>query len=236
MKVAAQNVFLTHTSVELASAYWTMEEIRHCVIHSGIDIDLLVADNPVPIADREALVLTVGHTYSHKNYEAMIDAMAAYRDRYGEGLRLKLIGAPANPQYFAALKKRVSDQGLDDWVDMPGGASSEEVAALMARARVYLVTSKLETFGLTMFEAMGQGLPVVASDATCHPEVCGDAAHYCDPDDPIDIAEKVHQVVNDAALSADLRGKGFEWLKSFGWERSARSYLAELEAAARKLS
>ena len=209
-----------------------MDRIPHCVIHSGVDLDAVVAENPVPLDEREPLVLAVGHTYSHKNYEAMIDAMDEYRRRFDEPLSLRIIGAPANRNYFEALQKRIVDRGLTDVVTMPGAASSEEVLSLMSRAKVYLVTSLLETFGLTMFEAMGQGLPVAASDATCHPEVCGDAALYCDPRNPVHIAEQVHRLVTEPELAADLRHRGFERVEHFSWNRSARRYLEEIEAAA----
>jgi glycosyltransferase involved in cell wall biosynthesis len=232
MKRAAQNVFLTHNSVELAAKWWNMDRIRHCVIHSGIDLEKVGARDPVPLDRREPFVLAVGHTYSHKNYGAMIEAIDVYRRRFDPPLGLRIIGAPANEQYFESLQRRIVDLGLSDRVEMPGPAPAEEVLELMSRARVYVVTSLLETFGLTMFEAMGQGLPVVASNATCHPEVCGDAALYCDPADPADIAEQIHRVVSDPELAAELRQRGFERLRLFSWERSAQRYLEELDAVA----
>ena len=87
-------------------------------------------------------------------------------------------------------------------------------------------------FGLTMFEAMGAGLPVIASRATCHPEVCGDAVMYCDPYDPADIADRIHEVLTDSALSRDLQERGLARVREFSWHRSAKAYLAEIEAAA----
>jgi len=232
MTRAAQNVFLTNTSMELASRWWKMDQRPHCVIHSGVDLDVVLARNPVPLDEREPFILSVGHTYSHKNYEAMIDSMDEYRRRFDDPLSLRIVGAPANRSYFEALRKRIVDRGLTDIVTMQGAASSEEVLFLMSRARGYLVTSLLETFGLTMFEAMGQGLPVVASDATCHPEVCGDAALYCDPRDPVHIAEQLHRLVTEPELAAELRKRGFKRVEHFSWDRSARRYLEELEAVA----
>jgi nucleoside-diphosphate-sugar epimerase len=69
-------------------------------------------------------------------------------------------------------------------VRMTGLASREEVTEKLARARVYVVTSVLETVGLTVLEAMGVGVPVVASYASCLPEVREDAVVYCDPATP----------------------------------------------------
>lgn len=232
MKRAAQNVFLTHNSVELASRWWDMDRIRHCVIHSGVDLENVVAKDPVPLEDREPFALAVGHTYSHKNYEAMIDAMDEYRRRFDEPLALRIIGAPANPGYFAALERRIREKNLTEIVTMPGPASSQEVLSMMSRAKVYLVTSLLETFGLTMFEAMGQGLPVLASDATCHPEVVGDAGLYCDPRDPGQIATQLRRLVTDPLLAADLRQRGFNRVREFSWSNSAARYLEVLEGVA----
>ncbi len=233
MKRAAQNVFLTHNSVELASRWWNMDRIPHCVVQSGIDLDRIVASDPPPFAAREPFALAVGHTYSHKNYEAMIDALDEYRRRFESPLRLRIVGAPANPRYFEALERRIADRGLEGIVEMTGPAPAREVLELMSRAQVYLVTSLLETFGLTMFEAMGQGLPVLASDATCHPEVCGEAALYCDPRKPSEIADKLHQLISSPTLWDSFRERGFARLQRFSWERSAQGYLSVLEAASR---
>ena len=78
---------------------------------------------------------------------------------------------------------------------------------------------------------MSNGLPVVASNATCHPEVGGDAAVYCDPQNPADIAEKLAQIVDDKALAETYRERGFARLENFTWSNSATGYVAALEAA-----
>lgn len=234
MRRSVQNVFLTHNSVQLASRYWRMENIPHLVIHSGVDVECLSAIKAVPLESREQLVLSVGHTYSHKNYEVLIDAMNEYRCRYGSAISLVIVGAPANQRYFEKLQSQIKTLSLTGIVSMVGPASTRQVIELMSRARVYVVTSLLETFGLTMFEAMGQGLPVLASNATCHPEVCGDAALYCDPHDPVDVATKINQIMTDSALSAGLRDRGFLRLEQFSWDRSAKAYLSVLEDVSRK--
>jgi len=231
MRSATQNIFLTNNSIDLASRFWDMDRVPHRVIHSGVEIEGRRVEDATPLSDREPLILSVGHTYSHKNYEAMIDAMADYRSRFDDPIRLEIIGAPANPSYYAELEARIHQLGLADRVVMLGPRSRPEVLQRMSRARVYLVTSMLETFGLTLFEAMGLGLPVVASNATCHPEVGGNAVLYCDPRDPSDIASAVRRVVTDDELAEKLRQRGFERLREFSWKETGRRYVEELEAA-----
>ncbi len=232
MHAAVQNVFLTRNSIDLASHWWNMDHVRHCVIHSGVELDRGCPEDSKPLSERQPVILSAGSIYSHKNYEMMIDAMAEYRSRYGDPPRLEIVGAPANVQYFDSLRQRIRRLDLEDCVEMVGHVPRELVLEKMARARVYLVTSLLETFGLTLLEAMGNGLPVVASNATCHPEVGGDAVLYCDPNDPNDIAQQLHRILHDEELAQRLRENGFERLRHFSWQRSAAHYVAELKVAA----
>lgn len=232
MRKAQQNIFLTQSSIDAANQWWNMQNYQHTYVHSGIDCqDTLVSELP-NLETREPLVLTIGHAYFHKNYEVLIDAMAKYRDRYADPLRIEIVGGTYDAQHSAALRKRIAAHHLEDRVTMSGAATTEQVHAKLKTAKLYITVSLLETFGLTIFEAMSAGLPVIASHATCHPEVCDDAALFCDPHDPGDIAEKIHQLATDAALQQHYQTKGLERVKLFSWENSARGYLQEIEALA----
>jgi len=225
MRKASHNVFLTEDSVSAAKRLWNLDGIPHSAILSGIDPGRISVTSPPALAEREPLAVAVGHAYFHKNYERLIDAMAVFQDRYDHPLRLEIVGAVYVPRYFEALKQRIEDRGLADRVRMTGEATPAEVLDKLGRAKLYVVTSLLETFGLTMFEAMGAGVPVLASNATCHPEVCGDAALYCDPYDASDIAARLYELATDTSLQASLQARGLARIEYFSWERSADQYL-----------
>jgi glycosyltransferase involved in cell wall biosynthesis len=232
LRKAHANVFLTQDSLQMARGRWPMERFPHVVIHSGIDPERVVPKLADAGSGRERLALSVGHTYFHKNYEVMIDAGARYRDRFGELLPIEIIGGAVDESYHQKLQARIDGLGLGDVVRMAGEVPADRVASRMRHAAVYVVTSLLETFGLTVLEAMANGTPVVASNATCLPEVCGGAALLCDPGDPEDVADKLHRVVSDPDLQRELRSRGFERVRHFSWERAARAYLEELERVA----
>ena len=237
LRKATRNVFLTEHSVEMAKQIWPMQRYPYRVIHSGIDPSRVAPDAGKggeasgEGEERENLALAVGHTYYHKNYLRLIDALKLYADRYDDDLRLILIGGPYEPEHHRELERRVRELGLKGRIEMLGERPAEDVLACYQRARLYVTVSRLETFGLPILEAMANGLPVVASRATCHPEVAGSAAHYCDPDDPGDIARALHDVAVDASLRTELRRRGRERVNDFSWERSGRSYVEELERA-----
>jgi glycosyltransferase involved in cell wall biosynthesis len=230
MRRVTDNVFLTRDSIELASKCWSLEAIPHRFIYNGFGDQIVISDHR-SLEEREPIALSIGHSYFHKNYENLIDGMARYRDRYGDSLSLEIVGGAFDESYHADLERKIRDLGLEKTVKMTGPADRPQVAQKLSRARIYVVTSILETFGLTVLEAMGAGVPVVAASATCLPEVCGEAAVFCDPYDPEDIADKIHQVVSDRDLQRDLQRRGFERVKQFTWERSAADYICALDNA-----
>jgi glycosyltransferase involved in cell wall biosynthesis len=230
MKCVSDNVFLTRDSIEKASRCWSLEVIPHRFIYNGVDDQIVIADHQLS-EEREQVALSIGHSYFHKNYENLIDGMACYRDHYGDSLSLEIVGGAFDESYHAGLERRIRDLGLEKIVRMTGHADRQQISQKLSRARIYVVTSILETFGLTVLEAMGAGVPVVAASATCLPEVCGEAAVLCDPYDPEDIAKKMHQVASDLDLQRDLQRRGFERVKQFTWERSASGYIDALEDA-----
>lgn len=232
MRKATSNVFLSRESVREASSWWRMDRIPHVVIHNGI-----VPGSPPAGGDASRdrdLVLAVGHAYVHKNYETLIDAMAELAARPGSRLRLEIAGGPIDAAHYARLQERVASSGLDSRIRFLGPRSAPEIADLYDRAWVFVTVSLLESFGLTPLEAMSHGLPVLASSASVTPEICGDAALYCDPRSVADVAERIAELAADASLRERLRSAGLRRAREFGWERLADAYLRQLDACLRQ--
>jgi glycosyltransferase involved in cell wall biosynthesis len=80
-------------------------------------------------------------------------------------------------------------------------------------------------------EAMMHGAAVVSSNATCLPEVHGDAAVYFDPLNVNDMATKITSVIDNPTLRADLIKRGAKQAASFSWERMAGQTLEVFERA-----
>lgn len=93
---------------------------------------------------------------------------------------------------------------------------------LYTKAEAYIFPSLMEGFGLPGLEAMGYGAPVISSNATCLPEVYGDAAIYFNPLDINDMATKIETVLSDDNLRTDLIKKGYQQIKKYSWIKTAQ--------------
>ena len=93
---------------------------------------------------------------------------------------------------------------------------------LYAAARLLVMPSFEEGFGMPVLEAMMSGVPVVASSRGSLPEVLGDAGPLINPDDPVEIAASMARVLNDDAYAAACSAKGVQRARQFTWDHTAR--------------
>ena len=101
-----------------------------------------------------------------------------------------------------------------------------DLPILYKGAKCLAFPSLYEGFGLPPLEAMTLGCPVVASSMGSLPEVCADAAHYCDAFSPKDIGDKIMEVISDKALRSDLIAKGYERAAYFSMENYKKRLLS----------
>jgi glycosyltransferase involved in cell wall biosynthesis len=163
-------------------------------------------------------IMYVGQQSDYKNIKRLGDAHQILLAKYPD-LGLVLVGkkntaALTNEKYFNDRKyKNIT---FTDFVTDP------ELSWLYTHASAYVFPSLMEGFGLPGLEAMGYGTPVVSSNATCLPEVYGQAAHYFNPTDTSDIAEAIDQVLSNDKIRTRLSKAGYKQIKKYSWKKMAK--------------
>jgi glycosyltransferase involved in cell wall biosynthesis len=188
-----------------------------------------ITDKPVSVAPVEGkqFIMYVGRPTPHKNLERLIEAFAIMHKTRPE-LHLVLVGkTDTNYQRHEAY---VKEKGIPN-VIFTGFASDAQLRWLYEHCRAYVFPSLSEGFGLPPLEAMIHGAPVVASNATCIPEVLGDAAYYFDPLNIEEMAIKTGEVIDDPLIRDDLVQKGKKQVAKYSWARMAEQTLAIYEQA-----
>jgi glycosyltransferase involved in cell wall biosynthesis len=170
---------------------------------------------------RDGYVLFVGTLEPRKNLGGLLDA---WEDLIGQGEplpRLRIAGGtrPGSEEWVS----RLSRPPLRDHVDYVGYINADARQALYEGARLLVLPSHHEGFGLPVLEAMAYGVPVVASTAGALPEVAGDAALLVSPDDRRGLADAIRRVLTSAGLTDDLCRRGLARARQFSWLDAART-------------
>jgi glycosyltransferase involved in cell wall biosynthesis len=169
-----------------------------------------------------------------KNVATLLRAFARLRAAGGGDVRLVIGGrAHGNAALSPDPAPLARELGIADAVIFPGAITDTEKVAFYHLADCYAAPSVYEGFGLTPLEAMACGAPVVAADASCTPEVVGDAAMLVSPDDVAGFAAAMQRVLTDTGLARDLRERGARRAAQFTWERTAAATYAVYQQAVR---
>jgi glycosyltransferase involved in cell wall biosynthesis len=158
-----------------------------------------------------------------KNFDLLYEA---FRMAWPEGSGPTLVVAGARDPQRAGVV-HAGNLG-DDLQARP----SDRLRALYRGACALALASYHETFGMPMIEAMACGTPVLASDASCLPEIGAAAALYLPPHDATAWATALRRVYDDAALREQLRIAGLDRATHFNWDESAVQHLALFRSVA----
>ena len=169
-------------------------------------------------------ILFVGRLNARKNIEALLRSLPLMKNK---DIKVLIVGKEDWKE--GELKEVIKDPEIATRVSLTGAISDEELVVLYSMATVFCFPSFAEDFGLPPLEAMASGVPVVVSETTSLPEVCGDAALYIDPHHPQTIAEKIDRLLGDNELYAQQRSKGLQRARSFTWEKTASQLMETIK-------
>ncbi len=220
--------------VVTVSEFSKSEIVRHLgipadkieVVYNAVSPTLLTNDDEAGLANGGdaaadgSYVLGVATLQKRKNFAGLVRAFRQIED---PTVRLVIVGSADRSVY--GRQPELARLLEDPRVELAGYVSDRELARLYRGARVFCYPSHYEGFGIPPIEAMSQGCPVITSKVTSLPEVCGDAAHYVDPNDEDDIAAALRRVLGDDDYRDELAAKGRVRAARYSWSQSAARFL-----------
>jgi len=166
------------------------------------------------------------HPAPHKGFEVLFEALANLRDKGVEFTLYTTVSLDDWPEGVSRYERQVADLGLKEQVVFMGRVPQRQMGSLYSRCDLMIYPSLCESFGFSMIEAMGYGLPIVAAGTGVNREMCGGGAIYYPPLDPKSaaaaICEAIKPDVNRRLLEAGKgRVDGFDW----SWQRYSREFV-----------
>ncbi|MDE0670526.1 MAG: glycosyltransferase family 1 protein [Caldilineaceae bacterium] len=228
-----------HTAADLAARFpeaaGKTTVVPHAVDPGFLQDSMEPESTAIPKPDwlPDDYLLHVGTLEPRKNIATLLTAFAMVHAR-PEGRRLKLVLAGASGWLQDDMEEQAAKRGIENACVFAGQLSEPSLAQAYRHAKCLVHPALYEGFGFTLLEAMASGTPVVCSNASCLPEIAGNAALTHDPGDPEAVASNVLALLNSEELASDLVNKGHKRVLEFSWEKAARQTLNVYRAAARQ--
>jgi glycosyltransferase involved in cell wall biosynthesis len=185
-----------------------------------------------PNLPADGCILFVGTLEPRKNVGALLDAYARVLARRPVAPPLVLAGraTDAAAEWLARLDRAPLAGKVTHLGYVPGTQREE----LYRSARVLVMPSLDEGFGLPALEAMSAGVPVVVSSRGSLPEVVGGAGAEVDPTDIEALADAIERAAVDDRWATHAALSGLARARTFTWAESARTlHRAYVDAMAR---
>ena len=199
---------------------WVKNNIS--IIHHGISSHFSPSDQP-----KSNYVLYVGTMNRIKNFQVLLEIFLAPEFK---NIDLKMILPNASTfsddAHINTLIKRSKEAGNIDIIDQ---VNQDELKTYYQNAKLFVFPSFHESFGFPPLEAMACGTPVIVSNVTALPEVCGDAALYVDPYSMEDISKKIQLLLSDTSLQEEYIVKGLAHVKTYTWKGAAKAHLKKFK-------
>ena len=162
-----------------------------------------------------------------KNIEGLLRGWAQIVSKYPD---FSLVVAGKKGWLYERIFALVKELKLTKQVVFTDFISEEDKPALIAGARVFVLPSFWEGFGLDVLNAMAVGTPTIAAQRGSLPEVVGKAGILIDPEDSNSIAQAIDKVLSMKKTEYNkLIAKGLAHVEKFSWEKTARETLKILE-------
>lgn len=197
------------TKRDILELYPDIPSDKISVIYIGSNFEL--TEKNIDVKFPEKYVLFVGNRDKYKNYERFYKAIEPILNE-DSSLNLVVLGGGA----FTENEINMQQNNAQQIIQM--NVSDDILAYAYSHAECFVFPSLYEGFGIPTLEAFACNCPVILSNTSSMPEVGGDAVIYINPYDINDIREKIHTILTDKNLKAELIKKGQRQLKKFEWD------------------
>lgn len=219
--IYSHNVAVSQTVVDSAAKYPSAYKEKLKIVYNGtnypdIEVSPQEVRNSWGLPENAPLLINVGRLAYQKNQQILLEALTRLDNAHlivlGEG------------ELREALEQKTIELQLQQRVHFLGELPSHEVFALLRIANVFVFPSLFEGTPMALVEAIGAGLPVVASNIPVMREVLDDAGILIPPDNAEQIAAAIQKILDSPELAQSLSQCSLKRARIFTLENMVDTY------------
>jgi glycosyltransferase involved in cell wall biosynthesis len=177
------------------------------------------------ISPDEVEIVTMGRLEPQKGIDILLESLPPVVNRLKDKkIHLTVCGrGPCQEEY----EKLAESLGILGWVSFVGWVDQPELAQRFSRASLCVLPSRVESFGLTIGEAMAAGIPTISTNTSAIPEIITHGVNglLVPPEDSEALAEAIIYAIESPAVMNEMAEAGKKRIKEcFTWGRVAEKY------------
>lgn len=211
LKRATNIITITEMERDYIFKRFGISKEKMIAIPNGIDI---LKFRDLGFEREENSLLFVGRLSPVKRLDMLLLALAIVKKRIPD-VRLRIIGRDWGVK--AQLVAQASNLNISENVEFLEEIPFDELVEYYNRAKVFVLSSKYEAFGITIMEAIGCATPAVVTNVGGIPEVVGDAGILC-KENAESLADGIIELLESDEKYDTLKESAKKRRKLFDWD------------------
>jgi glycosyltransferase involved in cell wall biosynthesis len=191
------------------------------VIPNGVETERFAPITRPP--NPKVKILFIGRLIPRKGFQRVVAALPKVRELARVPFEVEVVGSGAAR---GDLDKIADELKVSDLIRYVGTLPYEQLEVAYQYADIFVLTSLSEGMPSVILEAMGCGLPVVASDVGGNNELVaeGTSGFLIEGDDIDTLAQRLAQLINDEDLRRQMGRQGREAALAYDWQHIMNRY------------
>ena len=216
---------------------WNVPEEKIGLVYHGIELPLTreyVRPNNIPKDWEGNFLFTAGSIRPARGLEDILEAMKylILDKQYIKGLVIAGETELRMISYRRKLEKWIKMNNLSSKICWTSKLSEKEMNWCYSNCKIFVMTSRVESFGMIAGEAMAHGCVCISSDSPCLPEIFGEAAVFY-PHNKVELLAETIKSVNewDEHQRGEASKRARERAAEFSWDVTVERLLTEFKEA-----
>ena len=201
----------------------TAPDVKMDVIPDGLDLNRFEPASREPCPER-VRILTIGRLIPRKGFQFLIRALPKIVENAAHAFEIEIVG---DGPYQKELLKLAADLDVTEHIRFAGSVPYAELPGKYRDADIFILPSLAEGMPLVVLEAMGTGLPIVASRVQGIEELVAEDVNGAlfDPGDADGLARSLVKLINAGKRRVEMGEASVERVKPYDWKHVADAYL-----------